>query len=78
MPKAKKGFHWVQLTDDQYQKCIELSEPEVRNGRIQFECPSYIAGWCIDQMMKVPPTLPRRYAAASFEVQKQILELLKV
>jgi hypothetical protein len=78
MVKKQKGYRWVKLTESQYQKCVDMSEPEIRNGRNQFEAPSFVAGWCVDQMMIIPPTLPKRYAAASFEVQKHILDLLKV
>jgi len=68
MPKNKKGFRWVQITDEQYQNAIELSE--------SYESISFVVNWSIRQMMLIPQNLPKRYAALPFEKQKQILEII--
>ena len=60
MVKNKKGFRWVQLTDEQYQKCMDMSEPDTRSSRNQFETVSFIAGWCVDSMYNIPSSLPAK------------------
>ena len=60
MPKNKPGYRWVRITDEQYQKCIEMSEPDTRAGRNQFEPISLVAGWCIDNMFNIPPSLQKK------------------
>ena len=66
--KNQKGFRWVKITDDQYQKCIEMSEPS--------DAVSSIVGWCIDQMVVIPANLPRKYSELKYDDQKKILAIL--
>lgn len=76
MPKNVKGFRWVKLTEVQYDLARDMCEPDTRSAKNQFEPVSYVTGWCVEQMAKIPLSLPRKYDAAPFEVKKQILELL--
>jgi len=58
MVKNRKGFRWVQLTDEQYQKCVEMSEPDTNSSKNQFETVSFVVGWCVDSMYSIPASLP--------------------
>jgi hypothetical protein len=55
MPKNVKSFRWVRITEEQYQKAMDMAEPDARPGTPkQFEPVSLVAGFCIEMVSSIP------------------------